>query len=304
MDIKGNGVTVNVDPAEQTDDWLLSAAQEITEAAEARGLELPVFAGNVVIEAAEKAKSGSVVEHDPSGVKEAIAEQLGSTFTGYRTTAEQINSGRNDKEQIDLADKATLAKEFEAWFTAERLDYVKSAMEANPGLCFTLTAKPNVLVTPAEIIAAERKFGEDQPYATDVWSDILKLYTPEEVSGTNPESGNSVAFSLIPSKTNPALYGSVQHQKNTLKALQAENPFLKDSRPLDDLVYANTLRAGGNKLVGNGVLQLTHQRNYGMEIQRIDRFVYVPFSLVASSGERNVGFSYARVDDDARVLVG
>ncbi len=43
MDVKGQSFEATVVAKEQTDDWLVSAAAEIAEAAKDRGLELPAF---------------------------------------------------------------------------------------------------------------------------------------------------------------------------------------------------------------------------------------------------------------------
>jgi len=43
-ELKGKDVSINVNPAEQPDDWLIGAAQEIADAARERGLELPFAA--------------------------------------------------------------------------------------------------------------------------------------------------------------------------------------------------------------------------------------------------------------------
>lgn len=57
MDIElSKGIVVGVNPAEQSNEWLVNAAQEIAEVAEARGLELAFAAGTVAVESAEQSE--------------------------------------------------------------------------------------------------------------------------------------------------------------------------------------------------------------------------------------------------------
>lgn len=49
MDIKGQGFEASIVAAEQSSQWLIDAADEIFEAAQARGLELPSLAGTLAV---------------------------------------------------------------------------------------------------------------------------------------------------------------------------------------------------------------------------------------------------------------
>lgn len=304
MDIEGKGVKVSVNPAEQPDDWLISAAQEIAEAAEARGLELRAFTGTVAVESA-RGDAETDVEAPTPVTKESLAEQLNTAFMGYQATAEQLNGDRKKKEQIEVADQETVARELEDWLTEEKVAYVASAMEADPELRFTLVATPNVTATADEVIKGTRVFGEGQPYATEVWSDILKKYSPEEVSGTNPENGNSVKFKLVPDKFTPELYGTVKFQKDKLAELQTDTPFLNATSPLEDLTRLQTLRASGNALVGLGTADATYMRNFTMEPKRLlDGWSRLPDSSVGDGGEPRLDGSIVQFGGGGRVSVG
>ncbi|MCE7936974.1 hypothetical protein DYH10_04290, partial [Candidatus Saccharibacteria bacterium CPR2] len=52
MDIKGQGFEASIIAAKQSDEWLIEAADEIREAAKARGLELPAFVGSLAVDSA------------------------------------------------------------------------------------------------------------------------------------------------------------------------------------------------------------------------------------------------------------
>ena len=298
MDIEGKGVTVQVNPTEQSDGWLIGAAQEIAEAAEARGLELPAFAGTVAVEATTE------VSVDPPEVKEAITGRLDTAFTGYQTIAEQLNGLRKKKEQVEVADQETVAREFEAWFTEDKLAYVAEAMEADPELRFILIGTPDVTATADEAIKLAETFGKGQPYSTSVWSEIVKRYTPEQLSGTNPANGNQVQFGLVPNKFNPDLYGTVTQQGAALAKLQADMPDLRVPSFLEDMTFWQTLRAQGDSLKEGAVFDRTYIRHFDLPEQRIGGDVYVLRSSVYGGGQPNVGASVVPDDYYGRALVG
>lgn len=298
MDIEGKGLKVRINPAEQPDDWLLSASQEIAEAAEARGLELPAFAGTVAVEATTE------VSVNPTELKEAITGQLGAAFTGYQTVAEDLNGTRKPEEQFDPVSQEAVAEEFAAWFTGEKAEQVARDMEADPELRFTLIATPNETATADEAIKLAKTFGEGQPYSTDVWTKIVKRYTPEQLSGTNPANGNKVQFGLVPNKFNPDLYGTVPQQRAALAKLQADRPNLRVPSFLEDMALWRTLRAQGNTLTKGQVFDRTYIRHFDLPEQRIDGGVYVLSSYVYNDGKPNVNVSIVRYDRSGRALVG
>jgi len=304
MEFKVNGLTVEVNPAELQDDQLTGLAQEVFTAANERGLELPFTTGVVAVEGAMQA--GAAAETlDPVDVKETITGLLTPAYSGFQTTVEQVNGSRKKKEQIAVADQETVAAEFAEWFGEDKLAYVTKVMEANPKLTWTLLATPNETVTADEYIAGTQTFGEGQPYRTDVWSDIAKKYTPEEISGTDPSNGKAVKFKLVPNEFSPEVYGDVATQKAKLAELQAETPFLEATSPLEDLNWINTKRAAsGNKLVGSGTADATYMRNYTLEPKRTGRSLYVPYLFVYDGGRLFVGYSYVVNDGDGRVSVG
>lgn len=298
MDLKGQGFEATVIATEQTDEWLLGAAAEIAEAAADRGLEIPAFAGGTAVEATTETPI------DPAEAKEAVTGQLDTAFSGYQTVVEQLNDGRKKKERVDVADPETVEAEFEAWFTEGRATYIAERMEADPELEFTLVATPNVTATADEIIALARQFGGDQPYKTDVWAEIYGKYTPEQLSGTNPEDGTSVKFRLIPNKLDADMYGTVAQQRAQLEKIQADTPFVGVQSVLDDVVAWNTLRANEDRLNTGAVSERTYARHFDMPNKRLVGWQYVPDSFVHGSGRPFLYGSLVDVDDHARVSVG
>lgn len=305
MDIKGNGVEVRVNPSEQSDEWLIGAAQEIADAAQERGLELPFAAGVVAVEGAMQAEAETVteeVEAPTYETKESIAEQLGFAHKGYQAVIDSMNV-RRKKEILHVIDAETLATEFDAWFTADKLATVVAAQEADPNVRFTLVATPNVLVNAKDIIKVAKAFGQNQPYETYVYDPLYNKYSAEQLSGTNPDNGNSVQFSLIPSTYTPEMSGTVVDQRAKLAKLQTENPDLKVPSVLEGVAYWQTLRAQGEQLADNTTFDRTYIRHFNLPEQRFDGWSYVPYSYVGDVGKPRLNNSDVQVDDDARLSV-
>jgi hypothetical protein len=302
MDLKGNGVVVQVEAAQQSDEWLLGAAQEIAEAAEARGLELPSFAGAVAVEGAtDEAEATTEVE---TTTKEVLLGLLDTTSRGYNAVLDSLNQGRRKKDVLVGASDEQLAEEFEAWFTEDKLAYVTATQEADPNVRFTLVATPNVLANSKDVTKAAKAFGEDQPYSTYVWDELYGKYSAEQLSGTDPSNGKTVAFSLIPSTYTPEMDGTVVEQRAKFAKLQADNPDLKVPSVLDSVTYWQTLRAQGYQLRDNFTFDRTYIRHFDLPEQRVDRWSYVLYSYVDIDGKPYLDRSVADGQDDARVAVG
>ena len=303
MDIKGNGVAVSVNPAEQTNEWLVNAAQEIADVARERGLELPFATGVVAVEGALQAAETEVEAPAPDA-KESLPDQLSSAFKGYSAVIDALNDGRRKKDVLPVVTEEALLAELEAWFTDDKLMYVVAAQEADPNVRFTIVATPNVLVTPKDLIRAAKAFGQSQPYETYVWDELYGKYTAQQLSGTNPDNGNAVQFNLIPSSFTPEMEGTVVEQRAKLAKLQADNPDLKVPSVLDAVTYWQTLRAQGEQLADNATFDRTYIRHFDLPEQRFSVWSRVPYSYVYVDGRSYLNFSYVQYDRGARVAVG
>jgi hypothetical protein len=302
MELDRNGVKVSIDVAEQTDEWLLAAVSEIADEAKERNLTIPSLAGNVAIEGS--AQESTSIEVEPLGTREAITLQLPYATKAYWRVGEQLNDSRDSSERLRIANEETLAAELETWLTDEKVAFVASAQEADPELRFTLVATPNTLASNKEITAVAKTFGKDQPYSTYVWDELYARYTPEELSGTNPESGSNVVFSLIPSKVDPELYGTVKEQQTKLAELQKANPDLKVPSVLEAVTYWQTLRAGGNRLADSTTFDTTYIRHFDLPTKRVGGWRCLPGSCVGSVGGARLSYSSAGDDYNGRVSVG
>lgn len=274
----------------------------------------PIAADNLVTPPVSVPEAVADLEAPTPVTKESLAEQLPFAYKGYATFVEFINDGRK-KDKIELATEETLKAEYDAWIDEKEQDgglaYVRAAMEADPELEATLDATPNVLVTGEEATDAEIKFGEKQPYKTEVWSDILTRksrgepqYTSQEISGTDPANGKSVMFSIRLSKPTPDMGSNRQQNIDRLAELQKVTPSLRFTTPLEAAVHVQTLRAGGDKLVGRGTFEKTITRYPNMKPQRFVDWTCVPRSFVYDDGHRGLGYSSVGDGDDVAVVVG
>ncbi len=309
MEFKVNGLKVEINPAELHDDQLTGLAQEVFTTANERGLELPVVSGALAVEGVMR--TAVVAEtHESAEVKETIAGLLSPAYSGFQATVAQINMSRKKKElfgkkeQLTVVDQETVAAEFAEWFDQGRLAYVARAMEANPRFTWTLLAIPNETVTADEYLAGTRRFGESQPLPTKIFSNIVKQYTAQEISGTNPSNGKAVKFKLVPNKYSPEIYGNVATQKAQLAEHQAETPFLEATTPLEDLTWINTKRASGDKLVGSQTTHATYMRNITLEPKRIDGRTCVPDLFVNDDGTLCVDGSSVQRSSGVRLSIG
>lgn len=304
MELKGNGVRIQVNPFEMEKDQLIDLAQEISDVARVRGIELPFATGAVAVEGAMQEEADTATEVSASDIKESLADQLLVAARGYKATVDALNGGRRKKDVLPEATDKAITAEFKEWLTEDKLAYVVAAQEANPDVRFTLVATPNVVASKEDLVKAAKAFGENQPYETYVWDELYKKYTPEQLSGTNPDNGNSVVFSLIPSSYTPGMDGTVAEQRGKLAKLQASNPDLKVPSPLEAVAYWQTLRAGGDQLADGSTFDKTNIRHFDLPEQRLDDSLRVPYSCVFVDGRPNLDRSYAQYDFHARVAVG
>lgn len=229
--------------------------------------------------------------------RESLRNQLEISYKGYQDHVQALNGARGVRDRITTADRLTAERELEAWIDgdgpgAQRLAYVARLQEADPTLGFTLTPTPNIRVSGQDIISAEA-LGSALPYETYVHAHgLFDGYSPAELSGTDPDSGDSIAFKLIPNKPTEAMRGTVSQQFAKLAGLQAQNPglVLKVPSALDAMAYEYTLCAGNGRtavplenpqaaLAGSGRIHVI--RHFDLTPQFINKtWPYVPRSYV------------------------
>lgn len=305
MDIKGLGFEATIVAAEQSEQWLVDAAQEIYEAAQTKGIELPVFAGGVATEAT--VETGEVdetneVQLDTSEVRESLFGQLDIAHAAHEEVVDALNTGKR-KNKIEVADRETVETEFAAWLTEDRLGYI--AEQVAVGRTPHVVATPNTEVDAKTLEKASRKFGDKQPYATDFYSGVVGQCTPAELSGTNPKNGNKVHFNVVFEEFDDELYGTPAAQKAGLTKLQEDDPFLEAPSMLKGLTHVFTLRkARGGTLSGSSTANLTYIRDYTVEPQPVGYGSCVPGLIVLDGGGLVVRNSHVRRDGVGRALVG
>lgn len=305
MDIERKGLTISVDVGIESDQWLLDAAAEIRVAAEARGLEIPAFAGGTAVQ-----ETVEVVETTSEFIPETaetLKTQLPSAIRGYQAVMGSLNEGKRKSNKVETATEEDLQTELDVWLTPERLDTVNAIKEAQPEVSFTLVATPNVPMSAGDIKKVAERFGRNQPYSTYTWDDLYNRYTAGQLSGTDDfgtDAFTPVHFSLIPSELTPELANkTVKEQRTALAELQAEHPSLTVPSVLDAVTYWETLRQSG-PVSGNGTSDKTDIRHFDLEEQSVGGWLRVPFSFVYDGGEAFLDGARAGGRGDARVAVG
>lgn len=104
-----------------------------------------------------------------------------------------FNLSCKKKDRVDI-ERYMPENELEAWLTDEKLAYVAEAMEKDPKLRFTLVATPNILASPADIMATAKAFGNGHPREMYVDKVLYDRYSAEELSGTPGDTGR---FALV-----------------------------------------------------------------------------------------------------------
>jgi len=219
-----------------------------------------------------------------------------------------------------------LTHELFSWLTDGKLDYVRGQIEQNPDLRFTLVATPNVLPKDhAEVFAAAKGFGKaapGSPQAYDTWiydeemnGDLYGKYSLQQLAGTDPDSGNAIQFSLMPSKPTPELANmTTQEQRQIFQNdLQPSMNNLKVPSVLEAITYWHTLRnqlpkapdnSGNMQLQQLAGFDLTYIRHFDLPDQSVGGYSLVPCSYVNDVGEPVLDRSSADNAVDARLSVG
>lgn len=306
MKIKQNGLEVRINPAEQPDEWLLNAAQEITNAVRARNLELTIAAGMVSLTGRLKDEAGQAVESPAMSARESLAQQIPWALEGYHAVAKALNMHRHNREWVPLLKDEVLTTEFNSWLTDEKVTLVELAQEADPELNYTLVATPNVYASRKEIVEAAQVFGRTQPCPTSVHDEVYEQYSAQELAGTNPENGKHVMFSLIPDKPDEKLYGTVSEQKAALLKLQKSTPGVKVPSVLEGITYWNILKAqnGDTLPADESNFDRTFIRHFDLPTVRVGGRSRVPDTCVDVDGGPYLDDSLSYYDYKARVSVG
>lgn len=310
MELKVNGLDVQVDPAEQEDAQLVNFARGIAEVARERGLELSLG------EAATSGVSetiGGYVEVPTIDNKESLTRQLPAAIKGYKAVQDVLIGDPFYRDTFNR----TIEAELETWFTEDKLAYVVAAQEADPRLRYTLVATPNNSVTPFGLIEIAEAFGKNQSCKTHVpLKELYDRYTYEQISRTDPDNGNLAVFSLIPNVPTPGVCGTATEMRAKLLELQAAQPFLKVPSPLESVTYWHTLRARGDRFVGvaGRGFERADILHFDLPEQEINGLLRLPHTMILEGrngvGEPLLDHTFTRFEDKdasynyARLAVG
>ena len=284
----------------ESDDILADRAQILAGILHERGLVYSFLPGSEAVMSAAETSAQDIAETD-----EPSAEQQPFFFKGYLDTLDAINDGRLSEATIPAAGIEELTSEFKVWFTNDKQSYLQELQSNDPGLMFTLSAAPNVLVEPLNLTYLAESIGKDQPYDTKVFVQLLRQFTAEELCKTDPSNGNKVLFGLFSNKPIPGLEGSVYEQREKLAELQVSKPFMRAPSQLEGLAYMYTLRAHGLNLSRGGKLDIpSYIRHFDLAEKDLGSGLYVPTTYLRSHGGAELGVSPTSESKNSLVVIG
>lgn len=294
-----------------TNDELHELCRAIPAEYESRGLEQPAAAAGPPPKGADQPHArarASGAEADAAGetlgVAESVTLQLPAAARAYQAVAAWLNDNRRNGAQVPVATEERVADELAAWLTRDKLAFVAEAQEADPTLDFILVATPNIAVDAREIAAVARELGKTQRCETYVWDELYGMYTPEQLSGADPDNGNSVVLSLIPGRLDERLYGRVHHQREVLADMRAAMPAHHVPSVWESVTYWQTLRERPEQLADGAAFDATYIRHFDLPAQQIGNFEAVPSSCGGGGGGPALGYSRVQVGSPGRVAVG
>lgn len=199
---------------------------------------------------------------------ESLIEQFPTTYLGYEQVIEAINETRDGTESIQPIDENQLGEEFSSWISEDMLRHIVTTQEIDPEVSYQLVATPNLEVKSYKEFESIALYHSNHPEIAsgidveDYWPHIsfldecCRLYTTEQLSGTNPSNGKSTLFSLIPVKLNNnkvyppycTMNGDIHERRFKLVYAQKQFPYLKTPSLLEVLTFWNTIV---NRLANN-----------------------------------------------------
>jgi len=279
--IPGASPTINVDPSNFVPAPYVLAA-ETAKAGQRRSTRIR--------RAAPPRTDGEQASPRVLSIRESIRQQLSYSAVGYEAILSSLNNPLTQKGRFrsfrkqspvvakrhPVATASALEREFDRWFTDEKLERVRAAEKADPRLNLGLLATPNVVADWREINLAAQRFTVGGGYgAKNLVNDrALRENTPEALSGTKPENGNSAQFSFWPFEQAIELAVTITEMARRLEA----NPNLKLPSVLDAVTNWYTLRSRQERL---DMMRSTYVAHFDLE----------PFKGDIISGETPVSYA-------------
>lgn len=251
---------------QMTDEKLLRTANDAIEVANVRGINLILDAGKLTV-AHEAEAQDSIV------TKESLIAQLPFAYSGYRSVIDILKNGENESGRFEAASPKDINNEFDIWFTTNKVKAAKGLQENDPDLTFTLVATPNYFVSASTIANAKRSHIDSESF----W----KMYTPKELSGTNPGNGKAVKFSLISNKHDVGMKDTVRKQRSALNNLHNKFKEVSVPSPLEAMTFFERLCFEGVILYDSNNFDKTYTRHFNLPEKRINGWTQVPVTRIS-----------------------
>lgn len=241
-------------------------------------------------------------------IKEAIKEQLGTAFAGYKTVTRALEGDvLLPRTRNRLVFKRFFARKQKEWQKNGIYDYLAEELVAS-GAHYTLVATPNMEVSTAQIMRLAWGFrtGRKPLFLMEKRDELYLQYSGKELSGNT--DGDPIRLSLIPSRPDNVLTAmTAAEQLQMLRERQKAKPELRLRVPsyLDAVTYWYTLDAQGRELNHyTGAVIRTGIRHFDLEPKEFEGILAQPYSNVDDNEPHS---SYAKTSSkfgEARLAVG
>lgn len=303
MSFEKNDSKVTAIASEQPDELLLGYNQQL--GGEEQATDLSLLSGAVAIE-----PTVNTTETHVSKAESLVMGQKAESFRALQSVVDVLNHSKYKKHEVKPIENQEFSKSLKEWLSEDKLAYVNKAMEADPELSFTLVATPNLVLTRGQLYETTLELGKNRSHPTyvadHIEDDIYAKYSPVELHGTEIGNENPLIFSLIPTKLNEGMEGTVSEQRARLAELQKENQFLRVPTILEAVTLWELLGNQGVTSETPNVMFKTYVRHFNLPEQKqsYDDSSCVPESLIRRDGHNGLYFSNVSWDRPARIAVG
>ena len=240
-------------------------------------------------------------------VAESISGQLlTSTSMGYQSTLNNLNEKRADIIKFPVLSDESLVSEFRGWFSPDIFKTAVTLKGANPGLEFTLIARPNLEINNVKFVRAVKAFGYEQnpPAESYIFEDFIHKLTANEISGSSRDRQDPVMFSLIPSATTSEMEGTLEELSAKIAQMQEEFPSIRVPNLLDALTYWQTLRSQEVALNGDEVFARTNIYHFDIPAKHDNGIPSIPMSCISGDGVPELYDTGPNLPRPARISIG
>lgn len=282
MDL-GNGIEIDfgkVDFTPASDEELRAARDRVDAAGEARGLWVPEAAGQLVV-----AKTVDV----PADLRGQLLASATVDVNHTNQVFEIINSGRRKNQRFDITPAGEQRERLEDQLTEEALEAVAQLSASEDRQPMVIPPLPGA-ITAGELVTAIDKSSKHGIYGWSGRLSFLKKFPIDALTGYDEQRAESGALTVVSTKYDPLLQGTVDQQRKALEEAQQDYPQLGVAPILTTASLAQRYNGQPNSW------QDTYTRTIEVDPVNLGDFDHVVYADVLDRGYAGVDGS--RVDND------